>query len=276
MFRKGNIRLEHLESKDFKVTDSQYGKLWDLSKCEMCDFVFANPMPSKAQILKYYQSMEDNAYQKEEEGRSFNFLRIINYLEKISRKNAKLLDVGTATGIFINLAKSKGFNATGIEPSKWSVEKAKEIYGIELIQEDFLDYEFGNEGFDVVTLIDLIEHTPYPEKVVEKTHNILKNKGVIVIVTPDVFSPVAKILGRRWWHFRPAHLVFFTKKSLTKLLELNGFKILKIRKYVWKFTLSYIMSRFKIMKRVSEWRFFKKLYIILALGDSLEVYARRK
>jgi SAM-dependent methyltransferase len=130
------------------------------------------------------------------------------------------------------------------------------------------------------TLVDILEHTPDPRKLVEKARDWLNPGGILVIVTPDIKSLAARLAGNRWWHFRPGHLGYFQRQSLQKLLELASFQILKWKRYSWSFSLDYLLRRLhhfswllKISGLSSLW---PRIQIKLALGDSFEVYARKK
>ncbi|MCP2520067.1 class I SAM-dependent methyltransferase [Candidatus Aminicenantes bacterium AC-335-K20] len=279
-FRKGNIKLENLSPNDIKITDSQYGKFWDLFACKNCNYIFSSALASANIIHSLYKEIKDPEYDEEAENRSLNFIRILSFIEKLKPEKGKLFDVGAATGILLNLAKKRGWKIDGIEPSKWAVNYALNKYGLRIKEGIFEEAELSENYYDVVTMIDLIEHIPDPVTGVKKAYKILKKNGILCIVTPDVRSFMAKFFGKRWWHFRPAHLSYFSRKSLTYLLKNSGFEIVKERKYVWTFSLYYLLSRFKIFTpllkshRISS--LWKRIPLKLALGDSIEVYALKK
>jgi SAM-dependent methyltransferase len=128
-------------------------------------------------------------------------------------------------------------------------------------------------------MVDFIEHTPLPHEAVVRAQRILRPAGVLVLVTPDIHSPAAKIAGRRWWHFRPAHLAFFSRTSLQALLGRAGFTIIEERRYAWTFSAHYLLSRRSLtrplLKNSVAASFLKRIPIKLALGDSFEIYARK-
>ncbi len=276
LWKRGNI--ESVKVEEFKITDHQYGKHWNLLRCKACGFIFSEPFPP-VEISKVYERIVDPEYVEEEEGRSGNFKSILKVLKRIVKNKGSFLDVGSATGIMMNLAKKEGWDVYGVELSRWAVDEAKKRYGLEIIQGDFSEVELPENFFKVVTLIDIIEHVSNPKEVIEKVWRILEKGGVAVIVTPDVQSFTAKVMGERWWHFRPAHIGFFSKRSLLYLLNSKGFEIVKARRYKWRFSLYYIGSRIKFLKRISNSKFlkpiFKKIPLILPLMDSLEIYARK-
>ncbi len=277
-FRKGTYR-GRLNEEQIKITDSQYGKTWDLSLCVDCGHLFANPCPSPAFLRSLYSRVEDPDYEAEASGRARNFLPILRRLEALMPAKGLLLDVGAATGILLDLARRRGWNTDGVEPSGWAVQVAAEKYGLKLRPGAFEEVELEENAYDAVTLIDLIEHTAFPFEVVRKARTILRPGGFLVLVTPDIHSPAARIAGRRWWHLRPAHLAFFSRGSLTALLTRAGLSIVKESRYAWTFSLHYLLSRQKItrplLRATRLASFFKKIPIKLAFGDSFEIYARK-
>ncbi len=280
IFRKGNLKIEELRDVDIKITDSQYGKFWDLFYCNKCGYIFSFLPPFEKIIYSLYQKVKDPLYDEEAENRSLNFLRILSFLEKLKPERGRLFDVGAATGILLSLAQARGWNIDGVEPSSWAVNYAFRKYGISIKQGIFENIDLPSNAYDVVTMIDLLEHIPHPKAGVEKAYAVLKKGGILCIVTPDINSLVSKILGKRWWHLRPAHLSYFSKRSLRYLLESAGFRIIKQRKYVWTFSLHYLLSRLKVFTVLLKSRkmssLWKKIPLKLALRDSLEVYAYKE
>ena len=67
---------------------------------------------------------------------------------------------------------------------------------------------------------DVIEHVTDPVEELKKVHRILKPKGVIFVVTPDVGGLWSKLLGRLWYHYKPVeHVVYFSEKTMKKALR---------------------------------------------------------
>ncbi len=227
-------------------------------------------MPSKERLLSLYSQVVDPEYEQEREGRGQNFLRILKFIEKLRPLKGRLLDVGCATGIFLELARDRGWEVKGVEPSSWAVSVARSKK-LDVVQGDFEQVEFTSL-FDVITMIDLIEHVANPMSLVEKAKKVLKPGGLLVVVTPDIDSFAARIMGRWWWHLRPPHLCFFSRRSLNYLASKVGFRILKMRHYVWNFSLHYLITRFQIGRRYLNFEIFRKIKLKLPLMDSLEVY----
>ncbi len=269
-FREGTLTPEQLSSDKFKITDSDYGLFPDLYRCQSCSLVFSHPMPSRERLISLYSQVVDPEYEQEREGRGQNFLRILKFIERLRPSKGWLLDVGCATGIFLELARDRGWEVKGVEPSSWAVSVARSKK-LDVVQGDFEQVELTS-SFDVITMIDLIEHVANPLALVEKARKVLKPGGLLVIVTPDIDSFAARVMGRWWWHLRPAHLCFFSRRSLTYLAGRTGFKILRLRRYVWNFSLHYLITRFQLGRRYFNFEIFRKIKLKLPLMDSLEVY----
>ncbi len=279
LFRKGTFDFLSLNKEHIKITDSDYGKIGDLTFCENCGHVFANPCPSPDFIHSLYGEIEDPLYEEEAKGRGKNFLRILSYLEKIHPGKGSLLDVGAATGILLNLARQRGWKPAGVEASTWAAKFARGKYNLNIQESSFESAKLEKSHYTVVTMVDFIEHIPNPFEAVNRAFKALSPGGTLCIVTPDIGSVAAKIMGGRWWHFRPAHIGYFSKESIAFLLQRAGFRIIKLRKYSWTFSAYYLISRkdrLKFLIKNSDLAsLWKKIPIKLALCDSLEIYARK-
>ncbi len=279
-FKKRTFDTDTLSENNIKITDSDYGKIWDLDRCRSCTHVFANPSPSNTFIRSLYTKTEDPDYEEESLGRGKNFLRILSSLEKIHPQRGTLLDVGAATGILMSLASERGWHTEGIEPSSWAVKIAKDKYGQKVVEGSLETVRLKGETYTAVTLVDFIEHIPRPMEALTKVYEALKPQGTCCLVTPDRQSLAAKVMGRGWWHFRPGHLAYFSKKSLLTLFERAGFRVLKQRRYAWTFSAHYILTRILwlrfLVKNPRMALFWKRIPIKLALQDSFEVYATKE
>ncbi len=269
-----------MNQEQIKITDSDYGKIWDLSLCKNCNHVFANPSPSQNFIQSLYSKAEDPLYDEEAKGRSKNFLKILAILDKMFPAKGILLDVGAATGILLDNARERGWKVEGIEPSAWAVRVARERYHLEELKEGiFEEVTLRDNFYTSITMVDFIEHIPHPFEAAAKAHKIICPGGVLCLVTPDIKSLAARAMGEKWWHFRPGHLGYFTKKSLKTLLHRAGFRIIKQRRYSWTFSLHYLFSRRSglkfLLKNHVLASFWKRIPIKLALQDSFEVYAKK-
>ncbi len=207
-----------------------------------------------------------------------NFRRVLVRIERLRPEKGRLFDVGAATGILMDLARERGWEVDGVEPSAWAVAFARDRYGLAVRAGVFETAAVPPASFDVVTMVDLIEHTARPYEALRRAAEVLRPGGLLCIVTPDIRSVAARLAGRTWWHLRPAHLAYFTRQSLDALLRRAGFAVVRRRTYSWTFSARYLASRkpafrFLVSGRLAS--FLGRIPIRLALGDSFEIYARK-
>ena len=274
---QGTVDPERVTADDFLITDSHYGSRWSFYSCIHCGYVFSNPSIPAAELLRFYAQLDDREYAEEEVGRGRNFSAILNRLDDFPLPGKRLLDVGAASGIFLNLARKRGYEILGIEPSRSLAADARKRYGIELFV-GTLEELRDERKFSVVTLLDILEHLSDPDGFMGRVSALTEEGGILVVVTPDIDSLAARLAGKKWWHFRIAHIAFFNRRSLRFLLEKNGFEIVDRRRYAWNFSLFYLLTR--IFPRLKSFRSLqiklKKLHLKLPLRDSWEIYARKR
>jgi hypothetical protein len=66
---------------------------------------------------------------------------------------------------------------------------------------------------------------------------------VLWLALPDAGSPLARVLGRRWWSVIPTHVQYFTRASIATLLGRHGFTVLELSTAPKAFTVEYYLSR---------------------------------
>lgn len=165
-----------------------------------------------------------------------------NRLNKISRytklTKGKILDVGCATGVFLKIAEDKGWDPYGVEVSKYATDFAKRKFHLKVFCGELKNAEYKNNYFDVVTGFDLIEHVEDPKRLVIEVKRILKPNGYIALQTTMTDSLLfltadfvykltfGKISKLAQIAYPVHHSNHFSRYTLTKLLEDNGFKII--------------------------------------------------
>jgi len=227
--------------------------------------------------------MFDEAYVKEERGRRLSVQPMLKVLRKYKKKG-KLLDIGCSTGFLLDEARKQGWQAYGIELSKWAVEYAKDKLGLEnIIQGELRDAGHADSFFDVVIMKDTIEHLADVKGTLIEIRRILKPDGLLYINTPNIDSSVSKILRARWWGIKQSHLYYFTRRTLNEMLISTGFKPVKTSSYARTFSLEYWIRQLKGYDKTIHKLFmflvrrniFKNNLLRINLGDQIEVYAKK-
>lgn len=259
----------------FEITDYSYGKTFAIYRCMSCKFMQCSKIKD---VVPFYKDLQDQSYEDTRKPRLLQMKKILEIVQKY-KPNGKLLDIGAGSGILVEEALSMGYVARGLEPSKWLQEKAME-HNLP-VDNCTLDEFKSNEKYDVVTIIDVIEHVLDPIKLLSVVYKIMKNDGIVVVVTPNIGSLTAKILGWKWWHFRIAHIGYFNKHTLNFAFSKCGFELIKMQSPSWYFYGEYIMDRINkylpIFYKPFIPSFFKKMIFPLNFQDSmLGIYTPKK
>lgn len=133
-------------------------------------------------------------------------------------------------------------------------------------------------------MFDMIEHIPQPHKIMVEIRRVLKDEGIVVISTPDIESLFAKILKNKCPFLVRMHVIFYSPKTLTLLLEEHGFTILDLSYYGRTFSISYFLDRIQaknillkkginIAKKLSP---LVNMPITLNLHDSFRIVAQKR
>jgi SAM-dependent methyltransferase len=197
--------------------------------------------------------------------------------------HGRLLDVGCSTGYFLNAARLD-FATLGIEPSEWAAAFARNQLHLEVLTGTLENLDLPREGFDVVVLNDVIEHLTDPRAALLRVKDLLRPGGLLYLVTPDIDSLSARLLRSRWWGLRPAHIYYFSPRTLRDLLHETGFEVELVKSYGRIFTWGYWLTRLKNYPRfvhravggvVTTLQLENKL-LYIDTRDSMEVCARRR
>jgi SAM-dependent methyltransferase len=270
--KDGNLPRD-LSSENFRISDSDYGCTADLFRCGNCGFRQASDFPD---VLRFYQEMDDDAYEHSREARTIQARMLLKTLAPYAARG-RLLDVGAGSGILVAEAARLGFEAEGIEPSGPLHAQAKQ-HGLS-VHHGILPSASIRGPYDIATVIDVIEHVPDPVGLLRQVRSTLADGGLAAVVTPDVSSVMARVLGQRWWHYRIAHIGYFDRQTLSLALRRSGFEPVQVLRPSWYFPISYLIERaFQYLPRAVRFTPPARLdrwVVPLNLWDSLLVIARR-
>lgn len=236
LVKKGNLP-EVLHPEAMRISDANYGRTADIYRCERCGFL---ECPNLDGVLALYERMSDDGYEETRGSRAKQARATLNLVSRY-RKTGRLLDVGAGSGILVEEARAFGFDAQGVEPSR-PLQATAARRGLPVVHGVLPHPELAGP-FDIVTLIDVVEHVPDPAGLIRHMKRVLAPDGICVIVTPDVNSVAARLLGWKWWHFRVAHIGYFNVSTLTAAIESSGLCVTSRTRPTWYFPVRYLAER---------------------------------
>jgi SAM-dependent methyltransferase len=221
-----------LSGKDYFLT----GEKFEISICSTCGFRFTNPRPEAEELGKYYESVEYISHSDTRKGifasvyqivRKYTLNRKLAMISTFQQKG-EILDIGCATGQFLNYMSDHGWNTTGIEPDEKTRSRAISEYDLQVYPEEKLN-AFEKASFDVITMWHVLEHVSDLNGRMVQLKNLLKPGGTILIAVPNCEAYDAEKYKEFWAGYDlPRHLYHFTKSDLKLLVEKFGFTIVNI------------------------------------------------
>lgn len=166
-------------------------------------------------------------------------------------KSKRILDMGCGNGQIANLLIADGFDVIGIDASFTGVEIANRKnpgrFFVHDVSKDKLPDEVGDRPFDVVVSTEVIEHLYAPRAYMALVQKTLESKrGDVILSTPyhGYLKNIALAVAGKMDHHYTAlwdggHIKFWSRETLTKLLEEFGFHVTDFRgagrlPYLWK------------------------------------------
>ena len=226
-----------LTSDSFQITDAAYGVTLAIDCCEACGFLQCT---EAADPVAFYTVMTDDEYEETRPARLRQARSIVDRTMRFKRSGA-WLDVGAGSGITVEAARQAGFAAEGVEPSEWLATRGRGR-GLD-IHTGVLPHPDVTGLYDVVSLVDVVEHVTDPVGLLKSLAAVLKPDGVGCIVTPDVRSVFARLLGWKWWHFRIAHVGYFSIETLDHALLKAGLERVAFLRPTWHLPADYLAER---------------------------------
>ncbi|MBI3362428.1 MAG: hypothetical protein HY023_15110 [Chloroflexi bacterium] len=87
-------------------------------RCKTCGLVFAHPPLTTPNASVAYGEAEAREYLSELAEREKQFDRLLDVVKRFTARG-RLLDVGGFVGVFLNVARMRGWRVTGLEPPAW-------------------------------------------------------------------------------------------------------------------------------------------------------------
>lgn len=205
-------------------------------RCPHCRARVIAAMPSEASLRERYEAEYPKRFPPERVG-ELRQAMTGSLLSRIARHvpGGRLLDVGCAGGQLLAAAGMLGWSVSGSDVALAPCRTATTAVPGRVVQADATALPFRDGAFDVVTVVNVLDHTARPRAALAETSRVLRPGGVAVIRVPNgAFHAVsARLLGRlgpfarwqRWDHCPILHLFAFAPAALRRLCALAGLEL---------------------------------------------------
>ena len=155
---------------------------------------------------------------------------------------SSLLDVGAATGTFLEAAREAFERPVGIEPDPITSAQARAA-GHAVTTGTLDDVARPSDGFDVIAFLHVLEHLDSPRSTLQRANELLTPGGVVLIETPTTDCVWFRVAPARWRQLIPDHYFFFSRATLAALLERTGFEARGHEKVSRQVSLRFVADR---------------------------------
>ena len=238
---KSNPRAESIPFDKLKpYWNPSFGEklFFSYSKCLRCQLLFCPQFFSKKQLEDLHNdNMADNtagvpldALKKTQKG-------YLKFLNKYSFPEGDYLELGPDIGLFAEMCLKfnnlKKFWLFEPNTSVWDqLKKSMGEKDYELSADMFSLDQVGEESISVGILIHVLDHLIDPLASLKEIKSKLKPGGILIIVTHDESSLLAKATQNSWPAYAMGHPQLFRPSSMKYLLNSVGFTVKEVSKSI--------------------------------------------
>jgi len=204
------------------------------------------------------------------EMRDFRLKQFADWVDRCSLRGRKVLEIGCGHGEYLELMHAQGVIAHGLE---YGEEAVSECYrkGLQVVRGSIVDGNtyLPSSPFHAFLILSYLEHLPDPGAALRKICANLEEDAVGLVEVPNFDLILEKGL---FSEFIPDHLHYFTRETLSGLLQRNGFDVLGCEE-VWH---RYILSA-SVRKRKNldlAWLDRRQTELTLSLQDYVQRFGK--
>jgi 2-polyprenyl-3-methyl-5-hydroxy-6-metoxy-1,4-benzoquinol methylase len=179
----------------------------------------------------------ENYFTSQSEGYGYKDYELTSHLRKktfqkwiegitpwLSPVKGAVLDIGCASGYFLELMREKGWEVEAIELDMNMLEKVK-AKNIKVSGRPFEEFK-SDKKYKLITMFDVLEHVPDLKTTFNKFYELLDEDGIVVLITPDFGSTQRKVFGKKWFQYKPQeHIQYFSSATLARAIAPSGLKL---------------------------------------------------
>ena len=194
-----------------------------MRRCRSCRTLFTARLPAPAESLDY----DDYYHEGNLEVPAFVHSRLDELVGSFERERSlgTWLDVGCGAGTLLEAVRGRGWQAIGTEVSRGAAESVG-ARGFDVRVGELPELGLPEAGFDVVSMVEVVEHVPDPRALLGQALPLVRPGGVLYVTTPHGRGISARLLRSGWSVVAPPeHLQLFSVPGLRRALAAAGFTV---------------------------------------------------
>lgn len=224
--------------------------------CRRCSLTYLWPIPSEEAIRELFSQLYTTGAGSVPELRDYYgycfddsaenplvqcYEGWLDVLEQHHPERGRLLDVGCGTGLFLSVARRRGWKVMGLDESEEATQHARRHFGLDVFVGEFAQLHQAGQAFDAVTGWDMIEHSRDPVAVLSAMAGCLAPGGTVILTTPNQRSILdllagafyrmsgGAITGPLQKFYLDQHFLYFTPDTLAAAMQRSGLEVVHSR-----------------------------------------------
>ena len=205
---------------------------FEVCECRVCGLYQISPKLSTQEMEQYYpadyicylEAIEDEENPFTRYNRFRAQRKRCRQVERRAEKIGKILDVGCATGIFLNEMQKRDWDCRGVEPDQEAADYAQSRFGLDVFHGVLENSNLPSNTYNAVTLWDVLEHVYDINLTISEIFRVLKPGGNLIATLPNAIAFERYFFSKYWvgWEV-PRHYRTFTPKTIKQFLSKNNY-----------------------------------------------------
>lgn len=205
------------------------------SRCAHCGSYIQNPQIAPHSLAEWYRSSLYSVAGTHGPGPYTDYFAgeaarqreaAYRYRRVLARRlpsGSRVLEVGCATGSFLQALRNAGHHATGIDLSEPFVRFAREQAGLDVVLGDYLSQPQRDASYDAIVMLGTVSNLYPLAACLRRAAAELKPGGFLYLNFPAADSLIARLYGSRYWMFAASVASFLSRRGCRAALQKAGF-----------------------------------------------------